>query len=231
MPLQVHGSISTVDALIRANAVWFKRPKAIWFAQDILSPGAYIDNRMLKSHPQAWDTILGDLRYLIPQLARPYGDVVLASVATGGDAHAAVTAWRTNLPLVSVRKKEKGHGGKKGRIDGDPEILAGAKVFLIEDMSSTFQNCLSAMEPLEKAGAKVVETILINTWNLPEFQQNSASHSVHALCTGEMTLDRTVDLGKVDSGHEKIVRNWLLNPKDSGWADSSWQIPPKPKAV
>jgi len=227
MSLVVHGNTNVVDALIAVNAVGIKRSTAIWFAQGILSPGAYIDNRMLKSHPKVWDAVLSDLRNLTQRLAAQYSNVVIASVATGGDHHASVLAWRLALPFVSVRKEEKTHGGKRGRIDGDQEILKGAKVILVEDMSSTFQSCLNAIRPLEEAGGHVVETILINTWNLPDFKRSTNQYRVHALCAGEMILDRMVALGKVDKGHEAIMRHWLVDPNDDSWADSSWQVPAK----
>lgn len=225
MPLIVHGNVHTVDALADAGAINIKRGEAIWFKQNILSPGCYIDNRKLMSHPTIWDVILGDLRNLIQRLARQYTDVVIASVATGGDPHAAVLAWRLALPLVSVRTQEKGHGGQAGFISGDQEVIKGAKVLLFEDTSSTFQSCLNAIQTIEMSGGHVVESILIATWSLPSFKLNTTAHRVHALCTGKMALDRLIELGRVDVQHGEVVRYWLDHPHDSSWADSSWKIP------
>jgi orotate phosphoribosyltransferase len=98
---------------------------------------------------------------------------------------------------------------------------------LVEDMSSTFMSCLKAMKPLEQAGARVTNTVLINTWNLPAFRHNIEGHEVHALCTGEMILSREVELGKVDKDHEKIVLHWLKHPEDESWAQDGTWLPPK----
>lgn len=229
MPLHVHGNRRAVECLVRAKAAGIKRPKAIRFKQGILSPGAYIDNRKVPSYPWEWDTIVGDLKEVAVRHIPTFE--VIASVATGGDMHAAALAWRLKLPLVSVRDKEKNYG-PGGRIAGDTLMLPGKRVLLLEDMSTTFQSCLDAMEPLVGCGATVVATLLIDTWKLPIFEENIFGHEVHALCTGKMILDGVIELGKtdpdirIDREHQEIMRHWLNHPEDESWADSKdWQIP------
>jgi len=224
MSLHIHGSKLVVDSLIDGNVVGIKRPKAIRFDSKILSPGAYIDNRKLPSHPREWDQVLTELGAVAKKLRHDY--TVVASVATGGIVHAGVLAWKLKVPHVIAKKEEKGHG-LGGFIDGDPAVLAGANVLLIEDMSSTFGSCLKAMGPLEEAGALVTHTLLISTWNLPDFRQNIRGHEVHALCTGETILNQMVERGLVDGEHEDVVRHWLEYPEDESWAhDGNW-LPPK----
>lgn len=224
MPLHIHGTRFSVNALITSRAAHIARPQVVRFKQGILSPGAYIDNRKLPSHPTQHDTVLAELGSIVRQLVKDEKYALLASVATGGIAHAAVVAWKMGLPHVVVRLTGKDHG-MGGQIDGDPSILRGASVFLFEDMSSTFQSCIDAIKLLQEAGACVKATLLISTWNFPAFKRNIEEYRVYALCTGKMILDRMVELGRVDRAHEQIVRHWLEHPEDSSWVDSSWQIP------
>jgi len=223
VPLYVHGNEVTVDALIDGKAANIARPEVKVFAQGIWSPGAYIDNRKLGSHPTHWDRVLRQLIHVARRLEPEYDTI--ASVATGGIVHASVLAWLLKRPHVIVKKDEKGHG-LSGLIDGDTSILRDARVLLIEDMSSTFMSCLKAMKPLEEEGARVMHTLFISTWNLPDFQQNIVGHEVHALCTGEMILNRIVKRGNIDADHNQIMRRWLVNPEDRSWAyDGKWKLP------
>jgi orotate phosphoribosyltransferase len=223
MPLEVIGTKNTVRALFAANTAGFKRSEAIRFKHGVLSPGAYIDNRKLPSHPGPWDTILTRMEVYAKKLRQEYD--VIAAVATGGIAHATVMARSCGAPLVIVKKQEKDRG-LGGLIDGDTKVLRGARTLLVEDMSSTFESSLKAMRALDHEGASVTHTIMISTWDLPDFQKNVAGHNVHALCTGAMLLDHAVEKELVDGQYEKVLRNWLVHPEDETWVhDGTWVAP------
>lgn len=149
---------------------------------------------------------------------------VIASIATGGIAHGIAIAREFYEPHVSVKTAEKDHG-LGGLVDGDVGILKGAYILLVEDMSSTFESSLKAMRALEEHGARVVRTLLLNTWYLPDFQRNVEEHEVWALATGEMLLDYAVKDRRLDEEHERIVRHWLVHPEDESWAhDGRWGL-------
>ncbi len=227
MALTFFGNTETVGNLFKANAVGFKRPKAIRFKQGTLSPGAYIDNRKLGSHPDALDAISSAMTRQAGKLRNDFD--VIASVATGGISHAAIIAWRLHVPHVIVKKQEKTDHGLGGLVDGDFTILQQARVLLVEDMSSTFKSCLEAMGPLQREGATVAHTILINTWALPEFHKNSEGYSVYALRNGEMLMKYAADRSMIDLEYKKILEHWLLHPEDESWAhDGTWELPKSP---
>lgn len=227
MSTAIYGTARFVDALFDANAVGFNRGKAVKFASKILSPGAYINNRNLASHPEAWKTVITMMMAVAKRLRDEYD--VIAAVATGGIVHGGVIAHTLGVPHIIVKKEEKSHG-LGGRIDGDVRLLHdGARVLLVEDMGSTFGSSLNAMEALTYAGARVRNTLLINTWDFPEFQRKSANYSVFAGCTGEMILDVAVQRKLVDEKYEKLLRHWLQHPEDQSWSqDGAWELP-KPK--
>ena len=224
MPLIIFGDDPRcTDALFTANAVRFKRPEAIRFAHGVLSPGAYNNNRALPSHPSEWDIVLQPMIRRASQLRHEYD--VIASVATGGIIHGGAIARALEVPHVIVKKQEKGHG-LGGLIDGDAGILPGKRVLLVEDMSSTFQSCLKAMEPLKHEGAVVMHTLLISTWNLPDFAQNVGEHQVHTLCTGAMFVVKAIHTKLVDDEHGRILQHWLQHPEDESWTqDGTWELP------
>lgn len=228
MPLDVFGSFDVVEAFYEAHAVGIKRPKAIWFKHGVLSPGAYINNRVLPSREGIWEDLMYGF-YDKAEALRDEWDVV-ASVATGGTPHGVALAWMMTAPHFTVKKAEKGHG-VGGLIDGDVEVLKDKRVLLVEDMSSTFKSSLKAMQPLEAAGAKVTHTLLLNTWGLPDFHQNVGDHQVHALCTGEMILNWMAIKKLIDLDLEATVRHWLNSPEDESWAKEGWEVPPKPASV
>ncbi len=222
--LKVFGNDAGVASLFQANAVGFNRPKAIRFKHGVLSPGAYIDNRKLPSHHAAWQTVVMQMIMRARALKSEYD--VIASVATGGIVHGAVIGWQLGVPHVIVKKQEKAGHGLGGLIDGDSKILNGKKVLLIEDMSSTFESSLKAMEILRNAGAEVTHTLLINTWELPDFRRNIENHAVHAMCTGTMILGYAAKRRLVDPAYESLIRHWLQHPEDERWAhQGGWVLP------
>jgi orotate phosphoribosyltransferase len=224
MSVAVYGTQRLVNALFDARAVGFKRGKVIKFASGILSPGAYINNRNLASYPQAWDAVLTAMLAVARRL-RPQYDII-AGVATGGIAHGSVIARELRVPYMSVKKGEKSHG-LGGRIDGDAQLLStGAGVLVVEDMGSTFESSLSAIGALTHEGAVVRHTLLINSWNFPEFQCNSASHSVYVGCLGKTLLEEAMRRALIDEKYAKLVHDWLEHPDDQSWVhDGTWEFP------
>lgn len=226
MPLNlISGGPDAVRLFFESRAVGFNRGRGIWFQRGILSPGAYLNNRALPSHPSKWNTVL---ELLLSQLALWEDYDGIASIATGGIAHGVALARVLGVPHFIVKKQPKNHG-LGGLIDGDVKLLSGMRLVLAEDMSSTFESSLDAMKIIEHEKAKVAHTLLLNTWGLPAFNRNAEPYSVFALCTGEMFLGYAVQDGKVDDAYHKILKHWLEDPDDQSWVDDTWVIPPKPQ--
>jgi orotate phosphoribosyltransferase len=211
-----------VRPFFESGAVGISRPDAIRFRQGMLSPGAYINNRKLPSHPREWDEVMSKVMKRAEDL---YGFDAIASVASGGVLHGGVLAWKMTIPHFIVKKEEKKTHGFGGLIDGDASMLEGRGVLLVEDMSSTFKSSLRAIGILEDAGATVAHTLLLNTWGFPEFHENIRGYSVHAICTGEMIVDYAAQSGIIDKSHEGILRHWLENPWDQEWSRDGWKLP------
>lgn len=215
-------SDEVIAALLSSGAAGFTRGKIIRFKQNILSPGAYINNRVLPSHPKEWHVVAGALKDALELTHNVYEFTVIASVATGAIPHGAVVAHETFFPHVIVKKEAKAHG-VGGLIDGDIGVLENASVLLVEDMSSTFKSSLDAMRLLVEAGAKVVATLLINTWGFPQFFENIEAHYVSALCTGTMIVDAAERMHYIDEEYAALLRTWIQNPLDQSWITDEWK--------
>jgi len=135
-------------------------------------------------------------------------------------------AWETGFPHVIVKAEEKTHG-LSGLIDGDTRVLEGARVLLIEDMSSTFKSSLAAMRAFAEKGVGVSCSLLINTWGFPEFHENVGDHDVVALCSGSMIVDFAESNHIIDAEYATLLRKWIADPYDESWVSDEWIIPPR----
>ena len=75
---------------------------------------------------------------------------VIAGVATGAIAQGVLVAQELNLPFVYVRSEEKKHG-LTNMVEG--VVKANQKVVVIEDLVSTGQSSLKAVNALKEMGA------------------------------------------------------------------------------
>jgi orotate phosphoribosyltransferase len=69
----------------------------------------------------------------------------------------AAVSLETGLPVVIVRKQAKDYG-TRAQVEGVVE--AGARIVLIEDVSTTGHQVRAAAEVLEAAGAEIVAILL-----------------------------------------------------------------------
>lgn len=90
--------------------------------------------------------------------ARLEGETKLAGVALGAVPLVAVTSVETDLPYVIVRKQKKGYG-TANRIEG--ELAEDESVIVLEDIATTGQSALEAIEALREAGAHVERVLVV----------------------------------------------------------------------
>ena len=117
----------------------------------------YINGKQATLHPQG-GTMVG--RLLLDRL--PAGTVGVGGLTLGADpmvtaiSVAATYAGQSVTPLI-VRKAAKGHG-TQAYIEG-PSLPEGSSVVVIEDVVTTGQSAMTAVERLQGAGYQV-DTIL-----------------------------------------------------------------------
>lgn len=136
-----------ITALRDANAVQFGTFE--------LSHGGtsdyYVDKYLFETDPQCLDLIAN-------AFAARVDETKLAGVALGAVPLVAATSVRTALPYVIARKKAKEYG-TSNRIEG--RLEDGEEVVVIEDIATTGQSAIDAIEALQEAGADVTRVLVV----------------------------------------------------------------------
>ncbi|CAI48719.1 orotate phosphoribosyltransferase [Natronomonas pharaonis DSM 2160] len=129
--------------------------EAVKFGEFELSHGGtseyYVDKYVFETDP-------GCLRQIADAFADRVGDAKLAGVALGAVPLVAATAVETDSPYVIVRKQKKEYG-TGNQIEGDFD--AGEEVVVLEDIATTGQSAIDAVEALREAGATVDRVIVV----------------------------------------------------------------------
>ena len=117
----------------------------------------YINGKQVTLHPQG---ALAMARLLLPML--PEDTQAVAGLTLGADpivsAVSVVSVYENRLiPAIIIRKEAKGHG-TMAYIEG-PSLPQGAKVVVLEDVVTTGQSALKAVERLQAAGYTVDRVI------------------------------------------------------------------------
>jgi orotate phosphoribosyltransferase len=117
----------------------------------------YINGKQVTLHPQG---ALAMARLLLPML--PEDTQAVAGLTLGADpivsAVSVVSVYENRLiPALIIRKETKGHG-TMAYIEG-PSLPQGAKVVVLEDVVTTGQSALKAVERLQAAGYTVDRVI------------------------------------------------------------------------
>jgi orotate phosphoribosyltransferase len=135
-----------VDALVAADAVRF--------GEFELSHGGtseyYVDKYRFETRPDA-------LERIADAFAERIDGERLAGVALGAVPLVAATSVATGQPYLIVRKAAKEYG-TGNRIEG--EYAEGERVVVLEDVATTGQSALDAVQALREAGV-VVDRVLV----------------------------------------------------------------------
>jgi orotate phosphoribosyltransferase len=127
---------------------------AVQYGEFELSHGGtsdyYVDKYLFETDPHC-------LELIAEAFAEKINESKLAGVALGAVPLVAVTAVETDLPYVIARKKAKEYGTAK-RIEG--RLEEGEEVLVLEDIATTGNSAIDAVEALREAGA-VVNRVLV----------------------------------------------------------------------
>jgi orotate phosphoribosyltransferase len=122
----------------------------------VLSSGkrssVYFDKFRFPTDPVLWIDVTTAAAALLPA-----GVTVLGAPEGAAMLLVAAVSLETGLPVTVVRKQAKDYG-TRAQVEGVVE--AGARVVLIEDVSTTGHQVRAAAEVLEAAGAEIVAIVL-----------------------------------------------------------------------
>ena len=185
--------------LLDIEAVRLSPEKPFLWASGLHSP-IYCDNRKALSYPDFRKTIC---EAMIEVINAEFKDVdVIAGVATGAIAYGAIVAEMTGKPFVYIRSKAM-------------EVLRGGeRVVVIEDLISTGQSSLAAVDALLKCGVHIAGMVAIFSYNFDRSRRafENADVELHTLSNYDTLVDVALDTGYIKEGDVKMLKEWRYDP-------------------
>ena len=210
MILDLNTAKKTVELLLQINAIKLNPKNPFTWASGWKSP-IYCDNRVILSHPKIRVFVREQISKQINEL---YGKPeIIAGVATGAIGIGMLVADLMNLPFIYVRPNSKKHG-RKNQIEGSFEKEQ--NVVVIEDLISTGNSSLVAVDALREAELKVKGMISIFTYGFPISYENFKKRNVelHTLSSYDILLEQALSTDYINEKDFKILSKWRKNPQD-----------------
>ena len=210
MILDLNTAKKTVELLLQINAIKLNPKNPFTWASGWKSP-IYCDNRVILSHPKIRVFVREQISKQINEL---YGKPeIIAGVATGAIGIGMLVADLMNLPFIYVRPNSKKHG-RKNQIEGSFEKEQ--NVVVIEDLISTGNSSLLAVDALREAELKVKGMISIFTYGFPISYENFKKKNVelHTLSSYDILLEQALSTDYINEKDFKILSKWRKNPQD-----------------
>ena len=198
------------NQLLQIKAIILQPNNPFTWASGWKSP-IYCDNRKTLSFPN----IRTHIRMKICEIVKEkYPHVnVIAGVATGGIAIGCLIAEELGLPFIYVRSSNKEHG-KQNLIEGYYD--SGQSVVVIEDLISSGNSSLAAVEALKDKGLNIKGLISIFTYSFDEADKNFKKQDCEktSLCDYQTLIDEAVKSNYIDNKDLEVLKKWRKDPKN-----------------
>ncbi|MEH6406886.1 MAG: orotate phosphoribosyltransferase [Leeuwenhoekiella sp.] len=208
MVLKKETAKKTAELLLQINAIKLQPQNPFTWASGWKSP-IYCDNRITLSYPHIRNYIRENMARQIEAL---YGKPdVIAGVATGAIGIGMLVADYLNIPFVYVRPEAKKHG-RQNQIEG--QLEHGQHVVVVEDLISTGNSSLLAVEALQEAGAHIKGMIAIFTYGFDIAEENFKKHKIelHTLSDYSHLLEQALDTRYISEKEKNTLQEWRLSP-------------------
>jgi len=208
-------SVKLATYLLQSKAIIIDPANPFTWASGWTSP-IYCDNRKTLSYPVIREFIRDSFIREI-QASFKQADII-AGVATGAIAHAALVAGKMELPLIYVRSSQKSHG-MANLIEGD--VSVGQSVVVIEDLVSTGGSSLNAVSALREAGMKVLGMASIFTYGFPQAVENFKQADIELVSLGNYhdLIEQAVHTGYIQPEFLETLDGWRKDP--ARWTSKS----------
>jgi orotate phosphoribosyltransferase len=200
----------TAELLLQINAIKLNPSTPFLWASGWHSP-IYCDNRLTLSFPVIRNYIRDEFS---KQITSIYGKPdVIAGVATGAIGIGILVAEELGLPFVYVRPEAKKHG-RQNQVEGF--LQKGQTVVVIEDLISTGNSSLVAVEALKNAGATVKGMIAIFSYGFETAIENfkNANVTLNTLSDYENLLHFAVEKKYITEEEQVTLQEWRKNPAE-----------------
>jgi len=202
----------TAELLLQINAIKLNPSNPFKWASGWNSP-IYCDNRLTLSFPVIRNFIRNEFAKQITEI---YGKPdVIAGVATGANGIGILFAEELGLPFVYVRPEAKKHG-RQNKVEGF--LQKGQTVVVVEDLISTGNSSLMAVEALIEAGANVKGMLAIFTYGFAVAEENfkNAGVELHTLSNYNNLLNLAVAKNYITEKEQTTLQEWRMSPSTWG---------------
>ena len=198
--------------LLQINAIKLNPKNPFIWASGWKSP-IYCDNRIILSHPKTRLFIRNEISNQINKFYEK--PEIIAGVATGAIGIGILVADLLKLPFVYVRPSAKKHG-RENQIEGTYQ--KGQSVVVIEDLISTGNSSLMAVDALRNAELNINGMISIFSYGLPISFENFKNKNVklNSLSSYDILLKQAYESGYINVKEHEILSEWKKNPQEWG---------------
>lgn len=203
----INYSYEVTKVLLETKAVKINVKDPFIFASGIKSP-IYCDNRYILGFPEYRNIVLNGILDAIKE------DVdVIAGVATAGIPWASLVADKLFKPLSYIRTKPKGHGSGK-LIEGAD--VKGKRILLIEDLITTGNSSLVAVENLKKEGASFIKVLSIFSYGFNKAVENYAKYDVEfsSVSNFNILIKLLKEDGYLSNEEANVALKWSEDPEN-----------------
>jgi orotate phosphoribosyltransferase len=202
----------TAELLLQINAIKLNPENPFTWASGWKSP-IYCDNRLILSFPSIRNYVRDEFaKNIEKQFGKPD---VIAGVATGAIGVGILVAESLGLPFVYVRPEAKKHG-RQNQVEGF--LQKSQNVVVVEDLISTGNSSLMAVEALRNEGANIKGMAAIFTYgfNVAEENFKNANIDLYTLSNYENLLDLAVQKQYITEEQQSTLLEWNESPSTWG---------------
>lgn len=202
----------TAELLLQINAIKLNPRNPFTWASGWNSP-IYCDNRITLSFPAVRNYFRDEFS---KNIEKKFGKPdVIAGVATGAIGIGILVAESLGLPFVYVRPEPKKHG-RLNQVEG--YLQKGQNVIVVEDLISTGNSSLLAVEALKEAGANVKGMAAIFSYGFDIATDNfkNANVDLYTLSNYENLLPLAVAKRYITEEEEITLQQWRKSPSTWG---------------
>jgi orotate phosphoribosyltransferase len=203
----------TAELLLQINAIKLNPKNPFTWASGWQSP-IYCDNRLILSFPAIRNFVREEFsKHIEKEFGKPD---VIAGVATGAIGIGMLVAEYMGLPFVYVRPEPKKHG-RQNQVEGF--LQKGQNVVVVEDLISTGNSSLLAVEALKEAGANIKGMVAIFTYGFDVAKENfkNANIELNTLADYNNLLELAVAKNYISEIELKTLQEWRVSP-------STWSV-------